>query len=211
VKELPRLHPVAEPNVQKTLNVTAQPAEEVLKPVGQTLNLSGLGRQSENDALANQKLIANLILSERNIRRSHVIVEGVKCFRAAPSSPQRMPLRGQTSAANVDCSLVENKSIRVAENAHEVSRKLTKDLNILDALPFPSSAGNVHAALWRTLWLTDPAPMTPEMQLRRDRGIRCSQFVGHAQKLEFGREQEHKQTHDQNYQRNIIHLPADPE
>jgi hypothetical protein len=28
-----------------------------------------------------------------------------------------------------------------------------------------------------TFWLTDPAPVMPDIQLRRDFGIRCSQFV----------------------------------
>ena len=28
----------------------------------------------------------------------------------------------------------------------------------------------------RTLWLTDPTPVTPGLQLRRNRGVRCSRF-----------------------------------
>src|SRR2546429_6097588 len=79
---------------------------------------------------------------------------------AKPSSTQRMPLRGQTCTAQMDCSLVENKPIRVAKNAHEVSRKLTENLYILNALAFPRDAGNIHRVLWRT---------TTQAQRRRPR------------------------------------------
>ena len=92
VKELPRPHRVAQFNVQKTLNVTAQLAEKVLKSAGQSLNLSGLGKQSENDALANRKLVTNLIRGERDLRRLHVIVEAVTCLAAAPSRVARTDL-----------------------------------------------------------------------------------------------------------------------
>ena len=158
MKELPRLHPLAKSHVQKTLDVTADPAEKGLKTIGETLNLSGLGRQSENNGLANQKLIANLILRERNVRWPHAIVEDVKCLWAAPSSTKRMPLRGQTSASNMDRSLVKDKSIRVAKNAHQIGGKFTEDLDILDAVAFPSDAGNVHRVLWRT-FMSPSKPM----------------------------------------------------
>src|SRR5206468_12217164 len=68
-----------------------------------------------------------LFRSERNVRRPHVIVKDVKCLWAAPSSAQRMPLRRQTSAANMDRSLVKDKSIRVAEDAHEICRKRSEE------------------------------------------------------------------------------------
>jgi hypothetical protein len=159
VKELARLHPVAKSDVQKTLNVTPQTAEEVLKAVGETLDLSGLGKQSQNDTLANQKLIPNLVLRERDVRRSHSRIERVKCVWAAPSGTEGMPLGRQTSAANVDGPLVENKAVRVAQNAQEVGWELPQDFNILDALASPSDARNVHRALWRTLHSTGPAPL----------------------------------------------------
>ena len=150
MKELPWLHFVAQRDVQKALDVTAQPVEKVLKALSYLLDFSGLGKQSQNGTLTDQKLIANLILSEWNVRRPHALVEGVKCLWAAPSSAQRVPLRSQTSAANMDCAFVENKPIRVAENAHEICRKVAQDLNILYALTFPSNAGDVHRVLWRT-------------------------------------------------------------
>src|SRR5260370_35543239 len=43
-----------------------------------------------------------------------------------------------------DSTPVENESVRVAECAHEVGRKLTEHLYVLDALAFPGNARNVH-------------------------------------------------------------------
>ena len=51
----------------------------------------------------------------------------------------------------MDGTVVEYESIRNAEHAQEVSRKLRENLNVLDALAFPSDAGNVHCVLWRTM------------------------------------------------------------
>jgi hypothetical protein len=62
VQELSRLHPVAQADVQRPLDVTALSAETVLKTIGEMLDLSGLGRQPENDAVANEELIPNRIL-----------------------------------------------------------------------------------------------------------------------------------------------------
>src|SRR6185369_777312 len=43
--------------------------------------------------------------------------------------------------------------------------------------PLRGYSFGAHSHFHRTLSLTDPVPVTPGMQLRRDRGIRCSQFV----------------------------------
>src|SRR5262249_39414554 len=115
--------------------------------------------KSENDALANQKLISNLILSERNVRSPYVLVEGVKCPLAEPSGAQRVPLRRQTSAANMNCSIVNDETIRVAENAQELCGKFTKNLDILDALAFPPVVGIVRGRPPRVCaWKGDRTP-----------------------------------------------------
>ena len=57
------------------------------------LNLSRFCEHSENATMANQKLIARLVLSERNVRRLNLFIKNVKRFRAAPCSTEGVPLR----------------------------------------------------------------------------------------------------------------------
>ena len=45
------------------------------------------------------------------------------------------------------------------------------------AITHPSSKAAMSTATRITLWLTDPAPVTLGLEPRRNRGIRCSQFV----------------------------------
>lgn len=47
---------------------------------------------------------------------------------------------------------------------------------VLRAIAMAMTADESHANQSPAIRLTDPAPMTPDMQRRRDRGVRCSRF-----------------------------------
>jgi hypothetical protein len=66
---------------------------------------------------------------------------------------------------------MENESVRVAEYAHEVGRKLTEYLHVLDALALPSNAGNIHRGYGERPKLSDAAREGPRLRPERDGAV----------------------------------------
>ena len=98
---------------------------------------------------------------------------GPKSWTTCPSSPHTCP----------DCSTPVHLRPK---------RKSTPKRSIQPSARLKVTHGPSPHATWRlhqvfveptccsecpTIWLTDPAPVRSDMQLRRDRGIRCSQLV----------------------------------
>ena len=126
MQELSRLHRVAQSHVQVSFNVLVDLLKEIIETIGDRFQLSCLGSQPQNCAVANQKLVADLVLSKRNVRHLNALVERVKRARTSPRSPKGMPGRRQGSAANVKGAVVEDKAVRVTEKANEFEWKLVQ-------------------------------------------------------------------------------------
>src|SRR5437016_2344805 len=95
-----------------------------------------------------------------------------------------MPVWRQTSAANVQRTLVKNESVRVTEDSNEARRQFAQDLDIVDALASPSNAGNVHALeVAQRPKLSKGGSFRKgtearQLQPRRSRRVRCSAWLG---------------------------------
>jgi hypothetical protein len=77
-----------------------------------------------------------------------------------------------------DSTHVETESARVAEYTHEAGRKLTEYLHVLDALGFPSNAGNILRGYRERPKLSDPAGEGRRSQPERDGQVRGSSELG---------------------------------
>ena len=83
---------MSQANVQKSLDVLTSASDEVVETVRKRLNVSSLTRQSEHPTITKQELVANLVLSKRDVGGMDTLVKRMKRSRAMQCGTKRMPL-----------------------------------------------------------------------------------------------------------------------
>ncbi len=81
----------------------------------QILELAGFGSQALNPAVAEEKLVADRVLPERNVRRGENREQGVQGGGPGQDGPKGMPGRGLTRPAQVEAATIGNEPVDLAQ------------------------------------------------------------------------------------------------
>ena len=99
-------------DAQEFLGIFLDLGDEVLQIEGDVLDFAGLGEETHNMAVPQEKLITDAILSERDVTWGNRLVENVEGQVAEPRGPQGMPLRREARASHMEPSIQEDKAVR---------------------------------------------------------------------------------------------------
>jgi hypothetical protein len=88
-QKLTGLHSVPQANVEKCLDVLTSASEEIVEVLCKRLNVSGLARKSEHSTTAKQKLVANLVLSKRDVSGMNALIKRMKRRRSTQCGAKR--------------------------------------------------------------------------------------------------------------------------
>lgn len=124
-------------NIEEFLNIPTQGINKLIKVCPTRLNLARFTRQPQHGSFSQEKLIAQLILCERNIHRLNIRIDRVKGSIAAPCRSERMPYRSATGPANVDGPMMHDEAIHLSQQPGQVIRQVRNQFRIvnLSALP----------------------------------------------------------------------------
>ena len=111
VQKLSGLQRVVRRTTQELLRVFFDFCEELLQVEGHALDFTGLSKEAHDMVVPEQELIANTVLSKRDVGRGDGVVEFVERQVTLPRIAQRMPRRLCAHTSNMKCAMQEDESI----------------------------------------------------------------------------------------------------